>query len=89
MELLTGTALLLAAITGIVELAKRVVALDWRAVIIIVAAALTGYLLGPIEEIGVSNIQGLVVGFGASGLITALQNVGAKSNSVSVTPIEG
>jgi len=87
---LTGVVLLVAAVTGIVELVKRAVNFEWRAVAIIASAALAGFIIAPAAEIGLTALQGLVVGFGASGFITIAQNIGSKGlSTVAEIPEQG
>lgn len=69
---LTGIALLIAATVGITELVKRAFKLEWFVVTVIAVAGATGWILGPAAEVGVTSLQGMVIGFGASGVIKGL-----------------
>lgn len=66
---LTGVALLVACVIGVVELVKALFAADWRTAAIIAAAGVVGFLLGMAPEIGITSLQGMAVGFAASGVI--------------------
>ena len=68
------TAILLGMVAGVVELIKRAFKKDWKAVIIIAGAGLTGTLVGWL--IGINPLIGAVVGLAASGYITIAQNIG-------------
>jgi hypothetical protein len=79
MDILMGVPLLIGAITGVVELIKRAVNFEWRACLVILSAAATGYLLAPHVGADITNLQGMVLGFGASGFVTFAQNIGKNS----------
>lgn len=79
MELLIGVPLLIAAVTGVVEFVKRAVNFEWKVCLIIIAAAITGYILAPEVGAEITRIQGLVIGFGASGVVTIFQNNGKNT----------
>jgi hypothetical protein len=81
MELLVGLPLLAAVVIGVVELVKRAVNLEWKACAIILSAAVAGYLLSSEVGADITRIQGLFVGFAASGLVTFAQNFGGKPSS--------
>ena len=68
------TAILLGMTAGVVELIKRAFKKDWKAVAIILGAAITGTLVGWL--IGINPLIGAVVGLAASGYITIAQNIG-------------
>lgn len=67
------TAILLGMVAGVVELIKRAFKKDWKAVVIIAGAGLTGTLVGWL--IGINPLIGTVVGLAASGYITIAQNI--------------
>lgn len=67
-------AILLGMVAGVVECIKRAFEKDWKAVAIIVGAAVTGALVG--LAIAINPLIGAVVGLAASGYITIAQNVG-------------
>lgn len=64
------------AVAGIVELVKRAFDRDWRAVSTIVLSALVGGAIGFSME--TTFVIGAVFGMSATGLISALQNVGKR-----------
>jgi uncharacterized membrane protein len=68
------TAILLGMVAGVVELIKRSFDKDWKAVAIILAAGVTGALVGML--ISINPLIGAVVGLAASGYITIAQNIG-------------
>lgn len=79
--LTTATALLVAMVTGAVELVKRLFDRDYRAAVIIAVSALIGGLAGELfftEQIGFA--LGIVVGLGASGVITVAQNISGTTS---------
>lgn len=67
-------AILLGMVAGVVECIKRAFEKDWKAVAIIVGAAVTGALVG--LAIAINPLIGAVVGLAASGYITIMQNIG-------------
>lgn len=67
---LGGVALLVATIVGVVEFIKALGDRNWRAAVIIAVAGIVGYFFGSMPEIGVTNLQGAVIGFAASGAVT-------------------
>ena len=71
------TAILLGMVAGVVELIKRAFEKDWKAVAIILGAAITGALVS--LAIAINPLIGAVVGLSASGIITIAQNVGKDS----------
>lgn len=75
---ITGVAaiLLVGAVTGAVELIKRIFDKDWRAVVTIVGAGLVGGLVSLFPEMSFSFLVGVVGGLAAAGFITLGQNVG-------------
>lgn len=68
------TAILLGMVAGIVEVIKRAFEKDWKAVAIILGAAVTGALTA--LAIAINPLIGAVVGLSASGFITIAQNIG-------------
>lgn len=75
---ITGVAaiLLVGAVTGVVELIKRIFDHDWRSVAIIIGAGIVGGLVSLFPEMNFSFLVGVVGGLAASGFITLGQNVG-------------
>ena len=75
---ITGVAaiLLVGAVTGAVELIKRIFDKDWRAVATIIGAGVAGGLVSLFPEMSFSFLTGVVGGLAASGFITLGQNVG-------------
>jgi len=73
-----AVALLAFAIVGIVELAKRLYDRDFRAALIIAVAGIAGALLAP-QAGDFTWFQGLLVGFQASGFVTAISYFGKVS----------
>lgn len=67
-------AILLGMVAGAVEVIKRAFEKDWKAVAIILGAAVTGALVG--LAISINPLIGAVVGLSASGFITIAQNIG-------------
>ena len=70
-------AILLGMVAGVVEVIKRAFEKDWKAVAIILGAAVTGALVG--LAISINPLIGAVVGLSASGFITIAQNFGKDS----------
>lgn len=68
------TAILLGMVAGIVEVIKRAFEKDWKAVAIILGAAVTGALTA--LAIAINPLIGAVVGLAASGFVTIAQNIG-------------
>lgn len=68
------TAILLGMVAGVIECIKRAFEKDWKAVAIILGAAVAGALTA--LAIAVNPLIGAVVGLSASGFITIAQNVG-------------
>lgn len=68
--------LLVGAVTGVVELIKRIFDRDWRAVATIIGAGLVGGLVSLFPEMSFGFLTGIVGGLAASGFITLGQNVG-------------
>ena len=86
-EILTGVALLVAAVIGAVELVKAFFETDantgawkpnWRTFAIIIIAGLVGSLAAVLPEINITALQGAVVGFAASGVITTANTIKGK-----------
>lgn len=71
------TAILLGMVAGVIECIKRAFEKDWKAVAIIIGAAVTGALTA--LAIAINPLIGAVVGLSASGFITIAQNVGKDS----------
>lgn len=69
------SAFVLVAVAGAVELLKRLNARDWLSSATITVAALIGALAGLFGVEGLSVTSGLVLGLGASGLVTVAQKV--------------
>lgn len=80
MEILGLSALATVVLTGLVaggtELVKRLFDADWRAVVIIIVAALIGGAGGLV--FGANFLVGMVFGLASSGYITIAQNVAKK-----------
>ena len=72
----TATALLTLFVIGGTELVKQAYAKNWRAVSIIVVAALIGGIGGAFLLPVIGIAPGLAVGLSGSGLITGVQNIG-------------
>lgn len=64
------------AVVGAVEFVKRVFDKDFRSAAIIVVAGVVGAILAP--QIAVSWFNGLILGLGASGLVTTASLIGSK-----------
>lgn len=63
-------------VAGVVELIKRAFKKDWRAVITILGAGITGALC--IIPFGINPLFGAIIGLSASGYVTIAQNVGKE-----------
>lgn len=63
-------------VAGVVELIKRAFKKDWKAVITILGAGITGALC--IIPFGVNPLFGAIIGLSASGYVTIAQNVGKE-----------
>ena len=63
-------------VAGVVELIKRAFKKDWKAVITILGAGITGALC--IIPFGINPLFGAIVGLSASGYVTIAQNVGKE-----------
>lgn len=70
------TASLSFAIVGVVEFVKKVFESDFKTAAIIVAAGITGAFLAP--QVSITWFQGLIIGFGASGVITTASYLSGK-----------
>ena len=70
----TTAFLLLGAVSGVVEMIKRLVKGDWRVAIVIAGAAAAGALAA--LALSINIMIGVVVGFAASGYVTIAQNIG-------------
>lgn len=70
------TASLTFAVVGAVELVKRVFSKDFRAVAIIIVAAIVGAILAP--QVAITWFNGLILGLGASGVVTAASKLGGN-----------
>ncbi len=64
------------AIVGVVEFVKRLFDKDFRTAAIIIAAGIAGALLAP--QISVTWFQGLLIGLGASGVVTTASYLGGR-----------
>ena len=75
-----GITLIVLAVIGLTEFAKRLEAKDWKGAGIIVAAAVIGALVAVFDdELGVQALtvaQGVEVGLGAVGIHTAARQIG-------------
>lgn len=71
-----AVAMLTTMVIGSTELVKRLFDRDFRAAAVIGVSAAVGALTGSflLPEIGL--VQGLVLGFGASGLVTTVSRIG-------------
>lgn len=69
-------ALLIGAVAGVTEFIKRLFDRDYRASVIILAAALVGGLFGATGVEAVSIAEGVVAGLAASGVVTIATKVG-------------
>ena len=67
-------AILIGLVSGVIECIKRAFEKDWKAVAIILGAAVTGALTA--LAIAVNPLIGAVVGLAASGFVTIAQNIG-------------
>lgn len=73
METIGNYVLLAAVIAGITELIKRLRARDYWAVLTILTAVVTGALFGFFHYYpGLDMVEGIAVGFGATGAVAAL-----------------
>ncbi len=63
-------------VAGVVELIKRAFKKDWKAVITILGAGITGALC--IIPFGINPLFGTIIGLSASGYVTIAQNVGKE-----------
>lgn len=75
---LTGVALLVACVVGVVELLKALFARDWRTAVIIAGSAVVGFFVASAPEIGVTQLQGMVIGFAGSGSVNLVNRVGGN-----------
>lgn len=69
---------IVAAVAGAVELINRLRSKDYWAALTILVAAAIGTFAGVVGIEGVTATEGLVLGLGASGLVTVAQNLGRK-----------
>lgn len=77
---ITQYVVLLATIVGVTELIARVRAKDYWVVLTIGTAAVIGLIFGAIGYYdGVGPVEGLALGFSASGALTALGMLGKRS----------
>jgi hypothetical protein len=74
----TSIALLTIMAIGAVELVKRIATKDWTAVGIILSSAVVGGL-GSLMFDDISLPIGIVIGLGASGIITSVSKIGGKT----------
>ncbi len=76
----------LTAIIGLVEAFRRLIKLDWKAVLTIALAGAVGSLFKEILGVDLFNashpnwFEGLVAGFGAAGTVTLAKVLGVKRN---------
>lgn len=63
-------------VAGVVELIKKAFKKDWKAVITILGAGITGALC--IIPFGINPLFGAIIGLSASGYVTIAQNVGKE-----------
>jgi uncharacterized membrane protein HdeD (DUF308 family) len=76
----TAYVLLAAVIAGVTELLNRLRAKDYWVATTIFTAAVIGGLFGVFHYAGVSDfVNGIAIGFGASGALTAIGIVGNRS----------
>lgn len=68
--------LLVGAVTGFVELVKKLFDKDWKSAIIIFGAGLIGGLISLFPEMDFTFLTGVIGGLTASGVITVSQNIG-------------
>lgn len=78
---IAAAALTFLAIGG-TELVKQAFARNWKAVVIIIVSTLIGGLSGWLLLPVIGGTAGLVLGLGASGLVTSAQKVGQGTTSV-------
>lgn len=76
----TAVFLLTSMVIGGTELVKRLFDRDWRAAVIIVVSAVIGGVGGAVLLPSIGLVGGLVIGLGASGVITGLQKVGTTTH---------
>ena len=72
-----ATAIILGMVAGAVELVKRAFEKDFKAVAVIIGAAVAGALSAFL--LSINPLIGAVVGLASSGFITIVQNVGKDS----------
>lgn len=73
-------------IAGVTELITRIRAKDWWTVVTIASAVLVGFIFGLIGYYaGVGPVEGIALGFGASGLITTVGAVRSPATKSSPT----
>lgn len=70
--------LVTAMVIGVVELIRRVQKQEWYAVLTILASAGVGALCGVFAVEGITVATGIVVGLGASGVVTVSNAIGTK-----------
>ena len=68
--------LLVGAVTGFVELVKKLFDKDWKSAIIIFGAGLIGGLISLFPEMDFTFLTGVIGGLTASGVVTISQNIG-------------
>ena len=68
--------LLIGAVTGFVELVKKLFEKDWKGAIIIFGAGLIGGLISLFPEMNFTFLTGIIGGLTASGVVTVSQNIG-------------
>lgn len=76
--------LLIGAVTGFVELVKKLYDKDWKGAIIIFGAGLVGGLLSLFPEMEFTVLTGIIGGLTAAGVVTLSQNIG-KTIETSIT----
>ncbi len=77
--------LLIGAVTGFVELVKRLFEKDWKGAIIIFGAGLIGGLISLFPEMDFTFLTGVIGGLTASGVVFVSQNIGGMINLGSIT----
>ena len=70
--------LLIGAVTGFVELVKKLFDKDWKAAIIIFGAGIIGGLISLFPEMDFTFLTGIIGGLTASGVVTISQNIAKK-----------
>ena len=80
--------LLIGAVTGFVELVKKLYDKDWKGAIIIFGAGLVGGLLSLFPEMDFTFLTGIIGGLTAAGVVTVSQNIG-KTIETTVTVEKG